>query len=92
MSKVGVVQSRGCLTHITPAGGEDGTALQAVSHQGNLEIVTLLLKKGADPNVQGGSCAIPMISNSHYTCRWQARHSPSSSIAPGKSGHCDTAS
>ncbi|KAJ7867409.1 ankyrin repeat-containing domain protein [Mycena olivaceomarginata] len=39
---------------MVPAGGEYGTALQAASYRGNLEVVALLLKKGADPNAQGG--------------------------------------
>jgi ankyrin repeat protein len=42
------------MTNMIPAGGEYGTALQAASHQGNPEVVTLLLQKGAEPNVQGG--------------------------------------
>jgi hypothetical protein len=84
MSKVGVVQSRGYPTHLTPAGGTYGTALQAAAAMGRdkyhfnitallsagyVEIVTLLLEKGADPNIQGGSCAIQRMSDSHYTCR-----------------------
>jgi ankyrin repeat protein len=38
---------------MVPAGGVYGTALQAGSYRGFLEIVTLLLRKGADPNLQG---------------------------------------
>jgi ankyrin repeat protein len=38
---------------MVPAGGEYGTALHAALDRGNLEIVTLLLEKGANPNVQG---------------------------------------
>jgi ankyrin repeat protein len=34
-------------------GGEYGTALQAASRKGNLDIVKLLLEKQADPNIQG---------------------------------------
>jgi ankyrin repeat protein len=48
------------MTDIAPAGGEYGTALQAASHQGNQEIVTLLLEKGADPNVQGATSAMDL--------------------------------
>jgi ankyrin repeat protein len=45
------------------AAGKYGTALQAVAYQGHLEIVTLLLDKGANPNVQGASPAIMRIYN-----------------------------
>jgi hypothetical protein len=58
MSKVGVVQSQGCPTHIKPAGGKYGTALQAASHQGNRELVRLFLEKGVELNVQGVIFAI----------------------------------
>jgi hypothetical protein len=40
------------------AGGKYGTALQAASYTGKLEVVALLLEKGADPNAQ---CASFMI-------------------------------
>jgi ankyrin repeat protein len=36
-----------------PSGGEYGTALQAASYKGKLEVVTLLLQQGADLNLQG---------------------------------------
>ncbi|KAJ7815723.1 ankyrin repeat-containing domain protein [Mycena leptocephala] len=39
---------------MVPAGGEYGTALQAASYQGRLEVVALLLERGANPNVQCG--------------------------------------
>jgi ankyrin repeat protein len=51
-------------------GGEYGTALQAVSYQGHLEIVMLLLDKGADPNVQGATSAILRMYDRHGTYRW----------------------
>jgi ankyrin repeat protein len=34
-------------------GGKYGTALQAASAKGNIEIVQLLLEKGGNPNVEG---------------------------------------
>jgi ankyrin repeat protein len=34
-------------------GGEYGTALQAASHSGHLEIVKVLRASGADPNIRG---------------------------------------
>jgi ankyrin repeat protein len=34
-------------------GGAYGTALQAASVAGNIEIVELLLEKGANPNIEG---------------------------------------
>jgi ankyrin repeat protein len=34
-------------------GGEHGTALQAASYEGNIEIVQLLLEMGANPDVKG---------------------------------------
>jgi ankyrin repeat protein len=43
------------------AGGEYGTALQAASYHGELNIVTLLLEKGANPNAQGADCVIPRM-------------------------------
>jgi ankyrin repeat protein len=43
------------------AGGEYGTALQVASFTGYLEVVKLLLEKGADVNVQGTSFVIPRI-------------------------------
>jgi hypothetical protein len=55
-----------------------GTALPAAMITGYVEIVTLLLENGADPNVQGGSCALRM-SDSHYTCRWRVRDGTTSS-------------
>jgi ankyrin repeat protein len=39
-------------SNVTP-GGKYGTALQAASHQRKLEIVQLLLEKGANPDVEG---------------------------------------
>jgi ankyrin repeat protein len=44
-----------------PAGGEYGTALQAALFHGSLEIVKLLLDKGADPNAEGASFVILTI-------------------------------
>lgn len=34
-------------------GGEYGTALQAAAHHKYLNIVKLLIQRGADPNIQG---------------------------------------
>jgi ankyrin repeat protein len=36
-----------------PSGGKYGTALQAASYKGKLEVVALLLEQGADSNIQG---------------------------------------
>jgi hypothetical protein len=44
---------------IVPVGGEYGTALQAASFLGILEIVTLLLDNGADPTVEGAELLLP---------------------------------
>jgi ankyrin repeat protein len=41
--------------------GEYGTALQAASYTRNLEVIKLLLEKGADVNVQGMSFVLPRI-------------------------------
>jgi ankyrin repeat protein len=46
---------------VVPAGGKYGTVLQEASLQGKLEIVGLLLDKGADPNAQGAHFAIPKV-------------------------------
>jgi ankyrin repeat protein len=43
---------------MVPAGGKYGTALQAASYRGKLEIVALLLEKGTNPNVQGARFVI----------------------------------
>jgi ankyrin repeat protein len=41
--------------------GEYGTALQAASYAENLDVVKLLLEKGADLNAQGTSFVTPRI-------------------------------
>jgi len=40
---------------MSPLGGEYGTALQTASYHGRINIVKLLLEKGANPNTQGQS-------------------------------------
>jgi ankyrin repeat protein len=47
------------MTDMKPAGGQYGTALQAASVGGDLEIVRLLLEKGAELNVEGANFLIP---------------------------------
>jgi ankyrin repeat protein len=42
-------------------GGKYGTALQAASYTENLDVVKLLLEKGADMNAQGMSFVLPRI-------------------------------
>jgi ankyrin repeat protein len=56
---------------MVPAGGVYGTALQAASFEGHQEIATMLLEKGANPNVQGMSSAMLRMYNQHGTCRQQ---------------------
>ena len=40
------------------SGGQYGTALQAASIKGNLNIVQVLTEHGADVNIQGAKCLI----------------------------------
>jgi hypothetical protein len=77
---------------MVPAGGKYGTALQAASFQGKLEIVGLLLDRGADPNVQGMSFAISTMYDRRGTCRRRVRDCTPSSVVPGKAGNCHVTS
>ncbi len=45
--------------------GDYGNALQAASHQGNDQVVQMLLDKGADVNTQGGSYGNALQAASH---------------------------
>jgi hypothetical protein len=58
MIKVRISRAQGHPTDMVHAGGKYGTVLQAASYGGNLQVVQLLLDKGADPNTQGVSLAI----------------------------------
>jgi ankyrin repeat protein len=85
--------SKGDGTIMANQGGEYGTALQAASYKGNLDIVKLLLEKGGDPNAQGGS-VFPFQGRYHWNgkSRWQIWDSPPSSLNSEKSGYCEAAS
>jgi ankyrin repeat protein len=41
------------LAHMTALGGYFETALHAASHQGDINLVRLLIEYGADTNIQG---------------------------------------
>jgi hypothetical protein len=43
------------------AGGKYGTAIEAASYEGGLELVKLLLEKGADVNAQGACFVVLRI-------------------------------
>jgi hypothetical protein len=47
------LQRKSRIDRTTISGGKFGTALQAASFQGKLDIAELLLVKGANPNLQG---------------------------------------
>jgi ankyrin repeat protein len=62
MFKVHTLFFHGSTTNM-PVGNKGGTVLQTASFQGDLEIVTLLLEKGVDPNVEGASSAMTEVSD-----------------------------
>jgi ankyrin repeat protein len=47
------------VTNIDPVGGKYGTALRIAFEKENLDIIELLLEKGADPDHGGASLPIP---------------------------------
>jgi hypothetical protein len=57
--KVWAYHSLGTPANILIVGGKYGTALQAASYEGGLELVKLLLEREADVNAQGTSPVIP---------------------------------
>jgi ankyrin repeat protein len=71
MFKVRVFKFLGFAANMLTAVGDSGTALHAALDEGNLELITLLLERGADPNVEGARCEIPRICNRHVDCRRQ---------------------
>jgi ankyrin repeat protein len=73
------------------AGGEYRTALHAALYKENVELVKLLLDKGADVNARGASVVIPRIFSSP-DCRWRVWDSPPECLGPEKSGNHHTAS
>ncbi|SCO78499.1 uncharacterized protein FRV6_02712 [Fusarium oxysporum] len=58
---------------VNAEGGEYGNALQAASHEGNLEVMRLLLDNGADVNAEGGEYAmlsrLPYIKATQRLCK-----------------------
>jgi ankyrin repeat protein len=62
MFKVHTLFFHGSATNM-PVDNKGRTVLQEASFQKDLEIVTLLLEKGADPNVEGASSATTKMSD-----------------------------